>query len=51
MLGVACVALNLGGKHTASMLPRPNLRAPCHHPPLRPLATEVVKNAGLHIGY
>ena len=43
---VACVVLDLGAQHTASMLPRPNLRAPCHHTPLWSLATKVVRNAG-----
>ena len=31
---VACVALDLGAQRTTSTLPRPNLRAPCHHAPL-----------------
>ena len=43
---VDCVALGLGAQRTASTLPRPNLRAPCHRAPLRSLATKVVRNAG-----
>ena len=46
---VAFVALDLGAQHTTSMLPRPNLRAPCHHAPLWSLATKVVRNAGLTV--
>ena len=40
------VALGLGAQRTASTVPRPNRRAPCHHAPLRPLATKVVGVAG-----
>ena len=41
---IDCVALDLGAQRTASTLPRLNLRAPCHYTPLRPLATELVRN-------
>ena len=43
---VACVTLDLGVQRTASTLPHPNLRAPCHHAPLWSLATKVLRNAG-----
>jgi len=46
-----CVALNLGAQRTASTPPRSNLRVPCQHAPLRPLATKLVRNPGLGASY